>query len=63
HPPPGGLRHQLNTDHDKPTLKPGGRVIGDWSEETGFRVLDGEIEISTHPRKGGPVTRYIAGSR
>lgn len=32
-------------------------------EETCFRVLDGEVEISTHPLKNGPVTRYIADPR
>jgi hypothetical protein len=32
-------------------------------EETCFRVVDGEVEISTHSRKGDPVTRYIADTR
>jgi transposase InsO family protein len=48
-------------------LRPGvahaGKTVTVVIEETCFRVLDGEVEISTHPRKGDPVTRYRADAR
>lgn len=48
-------------------LRPGvahaGKTVTVVIEETCFRVLDGDVEVSTHPRKGGPVTRYVADSR
>ncbi|MEU6190782.1 IS481 family transposase [Nocardia sp. NPDC047038] len=47
----------------RPGIAHAGKTVTVVIEETCFRVLDGEVEISTHPRKGGQVTRYIAGSR
>ncbi|CAM4395006.1 integrase core domain-containing protein [Nocardiopsis rhodophaea] len=48
-------------------LRPGvahaGKTVTVVIEETCFRVLDGEVEISTHAGKGGPVTRYVADTR
>ncbi|MET8832001.1 hypothetical protein ABZX40_39130 [Streptomyces sp. NPDC004610] len=48
-------------------LRPGvahaGKTITVVIEETCFRVLDREVEISAHPRKGDPVTRYRADAR
>ncbi|MEV8529816.1 IS481 family transposase [Streptomyces sp. NPDC052000] len=51
-------RHKL-----RPGIAHAGKTVTVVIEETCFRVLDGEVEISTHPLKGGPVTRYIAGPR
>ncbi|MFD5264790.1 hypothetical protein [Streptomyces sp. NPDC058335] len=31
---------------------------GDGEAHGCFRLLDGDTELSTHPRKGDPVTRY-----
>jgi hypothetical protein len=51
-------RHKL-----RPGIAHAGKTVTVVIEETCFRVLDGEVEISTHPVKGGPVTRYIADPR
>ncbi|MFI0451249.1 hypothetical protein [Actinomadura sp. 6N118] len=47
----------------RPGIAHAGKTVTVIIEETCFRVLDGDVEISTHPRKGGPVTRYITDSR
>ncbi|MFI6396218.1 hypothetical protein [Nonomuraea sp. NPDC050540] len=40
-----------------------GKTVTVVIEETCFRVLDGDVEISTHARNGGHVSRYVADSR
>ncbi|MFD4811789.1 hypothetical protein, partial [Streptomyces sp. NPDC058418] len=50
-------RHKL-----RPGVAYAGNIVTVVIEETCFRVLDGEVEISTHPLKG-PITRYIADPR
>ncbi|MET9419106.1 IS481 family transposase, partial [Streptomyces klenkii] len=47
----------------RPGIAHAGKTVTVVIEETCFRVLDGEVEISTHPRKGSPVTRYITDAR
>jgi hypothetical protein len=47
----------------RPGIAHAGKTVTVIIEETCFRVLDGDVEISTHPRKGGPVTRYMTDSR
>ncbi|WP_408055396.1 IS481 family transposase [Streptomyces paludis] len=47
----------------RPGIAHAGKSVTVVIEETCFRVLDGEVEISTHPRKGGAVLRFIADSR
>ncbi|MBP0456066.1 hypothetical protein [Streptomyces montanisoli] len=51
-------RHKL-----RPGIAHAGKTVTVVIEETCFRVLDGEFEISTHPLKGGPATRYVADPR
>ncbi|MFE3738896.1 hypothetical protein [Streptomyces sp. NPDC059134] len=47
----------------RPGLAHAGKTVTVVIEETCFRVLDCEVEISTHLRKGDPVTRYRADAR
>ncbi|MFD5315815.1 hypothetical protein [Streptomyces sp. NPDC127098] len=48
-------------------LRPGvphaGKTVTVVIEKTCFRVLHGEVEISTRPTKGDRVTRYRADTR
>ncbi len=47
----------------RPGIAHAGKTVTVVIEETCFRVLDGEVEISSHPLKGNPVTRYRADAR
>ncbi|WP_432190643.1 IS481 family transposase [Streptomyces sp. Tue6028] len=44
----------------RPGIAHAGKTVTVIIEETCFRVLDGDVEISTHPRKTGPGQRFIA---
>ncbi|GAA4982775.1 hypothetical protein [Kitasatospora paranensis] len=46
-----------------PGVAHAGKTVTVVIEDTCLRVLDGDVEISTHPRRGGPVARYIADFR